>query len=242
MKNIKKKSILFLFFGLFLNNYIIRSQSNNEVSVLKWFDKNAGQNTLPISNGKLHLNFDRIIGKVDRYYNSKELTKGSLGYDSQEYFEVFLKYDIYKDEIILTSEGATDLIKANLIKEKIQYFKIDGRKFINLKIENLSTLNYRGGYYEENLIGKNFSFYIKHYKLQEEIIKNNTIYVDYTYKNEFLLFIKEKYIILNTKSQLLKLFPNDRKKIKDYYLSNRKLKKENEAQFMENLMRYIDNI
>lgn len=242
MKNIKKKSILLFFFGLFLNTYIIRSQTNHEVSVLKWFDKNVSQKTLPISNGKLHLNFDRTFGTVHRYYNSKDLTKGSLGYDYQEYYDVPLKYDIFKDEIILTSDGESDLIELVLTKEKTQYFEINGRKFVNLNNENLLTVSSRGGYYEENLIGKNFTFYIKHFKRAVEVKKDTDIFVYYNYKNEFLLFIKEKYIIINAKSQLVKLFPNDKKKINDFYLSNRKLKKENEAKFMENLMRYINNI
>ena len=242
MKNIKKKSIPLIFFGIFLNIFTIHSQSSNEILVSKWFDKSAGKESLPISNGKFHLNFDKTIENVDRYYNSEELTKGSLGYDSQEYFEVNLKYDIYKDEIILTSQGESNLIEVNLIKEKIQYFKLNEKKFVNLNTDNLLPINFRGGYYEENLIGKDFTFYIKHYKEKKEIIKSDALYIDYTYRHEFILFRKGTYTIINTKGQLLKVLPNDKKKINDYYLMNRNLRKENEVKFMENLMRYINNI
>lgn len=242
MKNIKKKSISFLFFGLFLNIFTIYSQSSNEVSVLKWFDKIAGKETLPISNGKIHLNFDRTIGNVNRYFSSEEVTIGSLGYDSQEYFEVNLKYDIFQDEIILESQGESGLIKVNLIKEKTQYFKLNEKKFINLNTDSLLPADYRGGFYEQNLIGKSFIFYIKHYKEKRDLIKSDGLYTDYAYKNEFILFSKGTFTIINTKSQLLKLFPNDKNKINDYYLMNRNLRKENEAKFMENLMRYINNI
>ena len=240
MKNLKKKSLSILFFGLFLNISSIHSQSSNKTSVYNWFDKTTNKESLPINNGKLHTNFDKIIGTVDRYYNS-EFASGNLGYQEQEYFDVQLKYDIYKDEIILKSPGE-GLIEINLIKENVQYFKLLDKKFINLNIDKKLPANARGGYYEESVIGKKFTFYIKHYKDKKEILKGTETFIDYYNKNEFVLFTQGKYTNVDSKNELLKLFPNDKNKINDYYLMNRNLRKENEARFMENLMRYINNI
>lgn len=240
MKNLKKKSLSILFFGLFLNISSIHSQSSNKTSVYNWFDKTTNKESLPINNGKLHTNFDKIIGTVDRYYNS-EFASGNLGYEEQEYFDVQLKYDIYKDEIILKSPGE-GLIEINLIKENVQYFKLLDKKFINLNIDKKLPANARGGYYEESVIGKKFTFYIKHYKDKKEILKGTETFIDYYNKNEFVLFTQGKYTNVDSKNELLKLFPNDKNKINDYYLMNRNLRKENEARFMENLMRYINNI
>jgi len=240
LKNLKKKSLSILFFGLFLNISSIHSQSSNKTSVYNWFDKTTNKESLPINNGKLHTNFDKIIGTVDRYYNS-EFASGNLGYEEQEYFDVQLKYDIYKDEIILKSPGE-GLIEINLIKENVQYFKLLDKKFINLNIDKKLPANARGGYYEESVIGKKFTFYIKHYKDKKEILKGTETFIDYYNKNEFVLFTQGKYTNVDSKNELLKLFPNDKNKINDYYLMNRNLRKENEARFMENLMRYINNI
>jgi hypothetical protein len=242
LKKINKKSISLLLTLLFINIFTIHSQSSDKMLVLNWFDKNAGKETLPINNGKLHINYDRIIGTENRYYNLDKLTQGSLNYDSQEYFDVDLIYDIYKDEVILNSQGESGLIKVNLIKENVKYFKLNEKKFVNLNIDKQLPPNFRGGYYEENLIAKSFTFYIKHYKNSAEVIKNDALFIDYTYKNEFILFKNGTYTLINSKSQLLKLFPNKKNKINDYYLMNRKLKKENETRFMENLMNYIKNI
>jgi len=240
LKNLKKKSLSILFFGLFLNISSIHSQSSNKTSVYNWFDKTTNKESLPINNGKLHTNFDKIIGTVDRYYNS-EFASGNLGYEEQEYFDVQLKYDIYKDEIILKSPGE-GLIEINLIKENVQYFKLLDKKFINLNIDKKLPANARGGYYEESVIGKKFTFYIKHFKDKKEILKGTETFIDYYNKNEFVLFTQGKYTNVDSKNELLKLFPNDKNKINDYYLMNRNLRKENEARFMENLMRYINNI
>lgn len=241
LKKFKIQRLLLLFFGVFLNISNIHSQSSNKTAVYNWFDKTINNESLPINNGKLHTNFDKIIGTSDRYYNSDKFISGSLGYSEQEYFDVQLKYDIYKDELILKSPGE-GMIEINLIKENIQYFKLYDKRFFNLTIDKPVVLNVRGGFYEENLIGKNFIFYIKHYKEKKEILKGSEFFIDYYYKNEFILFTEGKYTVINAKNELLKLFPNEKNKINDYYLMNRNLRKENEVRFMENLMRYINNI
>ena len=241
LKKIKKRPTPLLLIGLFLNIFAIHSQSLNNTSVLNWFDNKVGTETLPISNGKLHFNLDRTLETVHRYYNSDKATKGSVGYNSQNYSEVNLKYDIYEDEIILELKGESGLAQVILIKEKTQYFKLDEKKFVNLNFNKQSPDNSRSGYYEENQIGKNFIFYIKHYKKKSKVIKGDNIFLNYTYNNEFLLFTQGKFTIIKSKSNLLKLLPAAKNKINDYYMMNRKLKKENETRFMENLMRDINN-
>nr|WP_294787321.1 hypothetical protein [uncultured Flavobacterium sp.] len=241
MKNLRKKPVKILFFAIFFTIYNLHSQSSNQASVYNWFDNTVKKENLPINNGKLHTNFDKLLGKVDRYYISDKFSHGNLGYENQEYFDTDLKYDIYKDELILKSEG-DGLIEINLIKENVQYFKLYDRKFVNLNSDKLLPANLRSGYYEENQVGKNFIFYIKHYKDKKEIIKGTENFIDYYYKNQFVLFINGKYNLVNSKSELIKLFPNEKNKINDFYLLNRNLKSENEPRFMENLMRYINSI
>ncbi|MBW1657196.1 hypothetical protein [Flavobacterium quisquiliarum] len=241
MKNPKKKLVEILFFAIFFNIYNIYSQSSNKTLAFNWFDNTVKKENLPINNGKFHTNFDKLLGTVDRYYISDKFSHANLGYENQEYFDVNLKYDIYKDELILKSEGE-GLFEINLIKENVQYFKVYDRKFVNLNLDKQFPLNFRSGYYEENLIGENFIFYIKHYKDKKEIIKGTETFIDYYYKNQFVLFINGKYNLINSKSELIKIFPNEKSKINDFYLMNRNLKSENESKFMENLMRYINSI
>lgn len=241
LKNLRKKSLEILFFAIFFNFYNLYSQSSNQTSVYNWFDNTIKKENLPINNGKLHTNFDKLLGAVDRYYISDKFSHGNLGYENQEYYDISLKYDIYKDELILKSQEE-GLIEINLIKENVQSFKLYDKKFINLNFDKQLPSNFRGGYYEENQTGKNFIFYIKHYKEKKEIIKGTETFVDYYYKNQFLLFTQGKYNLINSKSELIKLFPNEKSKINDFYLMNRNLKSENESRFMENLMRYINSI
>lgn len=241
LQNLRTTITLALCF-LFVNGLKTFAQETSAKSTYNWFDKKVGIETLPISNGKLHLNSDKTIDNKHRYYASDKPIQGRLSYDSQEYFDVNLKYDIFKDEIILTSVGMWKLTEVNLTKEKVQYFKLNGKKFINLDIYNQLPENFRSGYYEENVISKNFTFYIKHYKIKKEIIKDQSLYIDYNNENEFVLFIEGKYNNINNKRQLLKFFPNYKNQINNYYLINSNLKRENLVQFMENLLNYIKSI
>lgn len=242
MKTTNNKLSFIFFFGLFLNTCSIHSQPSNKTSVLNWFDQEVSKETLPISNGKLHLNFDRKIENSNRYYISDKSTRGNIEYDFQDYSELNLKYDLYEDELVLSSQGESGLIDIILIKDKTQYFTLDNKKFVNLDANNLLPENLRGGYYEENLVSKNFTFYIKHYKKRNEVIKGNGIFINYAYKNDFLLFTQGKFYNINSKSELLKIFPNDKNKINDYYAMNSNLRKENTTKFLENLMKYISKI
>lgn len=224
------------------NGFKIYSQNNSETSLYNWFDNVIGKENLVINNGTRHTNYDRTLNNKDRYYNTDLLTTGSINYDNQDYFEITLKYDIYKDELILKYYGESDYTEINLIKDKVGSFKINDENFINLNINNQLPSNSRGGYYEQNLVAKNFTFYIKHYKEKKEILKSNGVFIEYFYQNEFMLFIDNKFNIINTKKEILNLFPDYKSKINDYYLMNRNLKKENETKFMKNLMRYINSL
>lgn len=224
------------------NAFKTYSQNNSEATLYNWFDNAIGKEILAINNGTRHINYDRTVNNKDRYYKTDLLTTGSINYDNQDYFEINLKYDIYKDELILKYYGESDYTEINLLKDKVRSFKINDEHFINLNINNQLPFNLLGGFYEQNFIGKTFTFYIKHYKRAKEILKNNGVFIEYFYQNEFVLFTEDKFTSITTKKEVLKLFPDYKSQINDYYLMNRNLKKENETKFMKNLMRYINSL
>lgn len=224
----------------FSNFNILFAQKKDNELVYNWFDKTIGKENLAVNNGKLEINYDRTLNNQNRYLTSNNYTIGSLNYDNQDYFNVNLKYDIFKDELILRPDGESDYISINLIKERIKNFKIYDRNFINL--DNILPSNFLGGYYEENLLGKSFVFYVKHYKQNRELVNDNGVFVEYFYENKYIIFYKNKFNTINNKSEIVKLFPNQKTNINDFYNLNKYLKKENQLKFMENLMKYINKL
>ncbi|QOG02756.1 hypothetical protein [Flavobacterium sp. MDT1-60] len=238
MKNHQQKTIFLVLFGLFLNIYSTQSQTNDDIIVYNWFDKNLGLESLDFKNGLAHLNFDKTATNQNRYLTD-EFRKGSISYNEQIYFDLFLKYDIHSDELVLRPYDEANTTKINLIKDNIKSFSIGNEKFTNLKELNPTVL--KGGYYEEVLIGKNITLYIKYYKEKKKSSKDEINLIDYVPKYEFVLFKENRYNLISEKKEIITLFPDSKRKINDFYLMNRDLRKENPPLFMKNLIKYINN-
>ncbi|OXA80064.1 hypothetical protein [Flavobacterium frigidimaris] len=238
MKNHQQKTFFLVLFGLFLNICSSYSQTNDEIIVYNWFDKNLGLESLDFKNGLAHLNFDKTAPNQNRYLID-EFRKGNINYDGQFYFDLFLKYDIYNDELVLRPYDETNTTKINLVKDNIKTFTIGTEKFTNLK--DLNTTIFKGGYYEEVVIGKNITLYIKYYKEKKKSTKDEINLIDYVPKYEFILFKENKYNLISEKKEIITLFPDSKRKINDFYLMNRDLRKDNPSLFMKNLIKYINN-
>lgn len=238
MKNHQQKTIFLVLFGLFLNIYSSQGQTNDDITVYNWFDKNLGLESLDFKNGLAHLNFDKTATNQNRYLID-EFRKGSINYNDQLYFDLFLKYDIYSDELVLRPYDEANTTKINLVKDKIKSFTIGNDKFTNLKVLNTSI--FKGGYYEEILIGNNITLYIKYYKEKKKSVKDEINLIDYVPKYEFVLLKENKYNLITEKKEIITLFPDGKRKINDFYLMNRDLRKENPSLFMKNLIKYINN-
>lgn len=238
MKKLQKELLYIFLFGLFLNTPKIFSQNNNEVLTYNWFDKNLGKESLNYNNGTGHLNFDRTINDSHRYYNTTEFKNGSIIYEGQSYFNLDLKYDLFNDQLIARPYIESPNIQINLIKEKVDSFKIDNENFINIK---QTSTNFKSGYYEEMIVGNNDVLYIKYNKEKKDVIKDYSVFIDYKSHNDYLLLKDNKLTLINDKKEIIKLYPDQKRKINDFFLMNKDLRKTNQVLFMKNLIKYINN-
>lgn len=238
MKKLQKELLFIILIGLFLSTPKIFSQSNNEVITYNWFDKNIGVESLNFNNGSGHLNFDRTINDQHRYYNTDQFKNGSIIYEGQSYFNLDLKYDIFNDQLIVRPYIESTNIQINLIKEKVDSFEIDNEKFINLK---QTSTNFKSGYYEEVIIGNSAVLYIKYNKEKNDVIRGYSVFIEYKSHSDYLLLKDNKFTLINDKTELIKLYPDQKRKINDFFLMNKDLRKSNQVLFMKNLIKYINN-
>jgi len=237
LRKFQKKTLFYLLFGLSLNIYCIHGQSNNEISTYNWFDNNLGKESLDFNNGTGHLNFDKTINNQNRYLVD-EFRNGSITYNNQNYFNLDLKYDIFNDELVVKPYPETNYIQINLLKEKVDSFKIGNEKFANLK---LLPATFKGGYYEETLIGKNSILYIKYYKEKRDIIKDEHFLIGYIQNYDYVVLKDNTFSLINSKKAIIQLYPDQKRRINDFFFKNKDLKKENPILFMKSLMKYINN-
>ncbi|MDR7369417.1 hypothetical protein [Flavobacterium aquidurense] len=241
MKNHQQRSLFLLIFGLFLNFSTIYSQTNADISTYKWFDQAINDKDLDIINGTLHTNPYRTVGENNMYYIDDKYESGILIYENQAYYNVKLKYDIYRDILVLNPPQASENMGLNVISSKVQSFSIKGKTFIRIDRKDNAVPEFSTGYYEENKIASDFIFYIKHHKDQQKGINDGGVYYIYKENTSFFLDLKNKIYKINDKSDVVNLFPEQKKQINGFYLMNRELKKSDLNQFMTNLMKYINN-
>ena len=233
--------ILFLLLCLMRPASFVFGQATENISLYNWFDTKTNKENLPISNGTLHVNYDRTINNGNRYYLSDKFSKGMVSYNGQNYYDVNLKFDIYKDALVINPYKDSENVGINLIREKTAGFTLQGRKFANLNLNGNLPNDFYGGFYEENLVGKGFVFYIKYRKEAKEIAESKFVSIDYIFMTEFVLYYKNNFTKLHSKRDLIQLFPEYKAKIDAFYEMNRALENANEVQFMENLMRHINS-
>jgi len=240
LKNYQKKIIFLILFGLFLNISAIQSQTSNDINIYNWFDKTVGKNNLDINNGVPHTNPFRLVDDRHLYLVDK-YEIGKITYDGQDYYDVKLKYDIFRDVLVLNPYGESENTGINLNKSKVESFSIENKNFIKIDKKSETVPEFLPGYYEESEITPDFIFYIKHHKDQQKIAAETGVFYFFKENNSFFVNLKNTIYPIKGKNDVIKLFPEQKKQINGFYLMNRELKKSDLNQFMKNLMKYISN-
>ena len=241
MKNYQKKIIFLTLFGLLLSINSIHSQSTKEIEIYNWFDKSIGKNNLDINNGVLHTNPYSTIDGSTIYFKEDKFEKGILAFEGQTYYDTSLKYDVYRDILILNPHNASELIGISLVKEKVDSFSLYNRNFVKLNKEQYNLPSLTTGYYEVGENTSDFTFYIKHSKVINKTVREDGIFYHFKSKSNYFLAYKKTLYVADSKSDIIKIFPNKKKYINEFYEMNREQRKTDLNLFMKNLMKYINN-
>jgi len=225
--------LLLLFCGITL-------YGQNNTSLYDWFDSKTGKENLAINNGKLLLNYDRVINKNDRFYFS-EYVSGSVIYDNQTYNNITFNYDIYKDDLIIKPNGDNDKSPIVLVKDKVGSFSFDQKKYVNLNYLQTKISDFISGYYEEGVVSNLLGFYIKHAKTRTERINSDGIYDDFTEKSYYVLNYKNEFYKISSKKSIVAIFPEYKTLINEYYSTNDYMIKLDKAKFLTSLFTYLNS-
>ncbi len=218
------------------------SQTNSEIPLYTKFDSIVGKENLGLNNGPFALNLYKTIGENTMYLKNDKYTIGSVVYDSQPYFNVKLKYDIYKDQLILNPPEQPEHIGITLIQDKTDSFYIYDKNFIRITKNQTSLLEFTSGYYELIKIGKNLNLYIRHHKDIQKLINDDGVYYSFKENNYYYIEYEAKFYLINNKTSILKIFPDYKKQINTFYQKNRSINKTDNDQFINSLMISIYNL
>jgi hypothetical protein len=206
---------------------------NNYEDFYIWFDSKIGSENTGLYNGTRFQETFQTKRGVHRYFLGTEFQNGNINYFGQPYFDVALKYDIYEDQVLFS------IVK--LIKDEIQSFEIEGHKFFLLQPAEISNSSSSiDGFYEILLEGKRFILYKKNKKSKREFIENETVFTDFKINNEYFIYVDDTYHKIVKKRDWIKVFPEAKKTVNDFYRSHKFLFKTDYEAFVSQLAEKIN--
>ncbi|MCK0132365.1 hypothetical protein MWU59_12710 [Flavobacteriaceae bacterium F08102] len=203
--------ILVVYSACFLLPLLSISQTNVDYST--WFDQKIGLENTALFNGY----FDDGEGTAERnksydgsqrYLDSFNFFEGSITYDGQTYRNIQLKYDLYKDELLLNLINSNGFIlKIKPLKRSVDGFTINNRDFVNLK--NYPTKNEKlVGFAEVKFSSPFFIFFTKYGKKRSEHIEDLMVKVRYKDFSKNLLYYQGDFYPITKQRDLIRLFPS----------------------------------
>ena len=215
-------------------------QEEAQVDYYNSFDSNVGIENTGLYQGVIYTDKYRTINEKTQFFQTREFQQGSVCYDGQCYYNLDLKYDVYEDEVLIrlvTRVGGGTL---KLVKDYIESFEIDGHNFIKILPENTPSLN-AYGFYEVALESTSFTLFTKHTKKSFDRKDRKSIYYEFLNgPSENVLLYKDAYTVINSKKDIVALFPDLKKEIDKFYNVARGLRKSNPNGFRISLMKRIE--
>lgn len=186
-------------------------------------------------NGRIWRNLYYLV-KGNQFLFSKEFLPGSLSINGKTYANIFLKYDIYKDEI-LTPVDLGGILQLN--KEMVDSFSVSyqNKTYRFIKMQEDSTGQKR--YFNVLFNGKT-TIYIKYNKKIDKLAEGE---YDRFYQIVRTYLVKDNIIFpITGKSDLLKILIENKELIKNYIKKNKLKVSEKVPESFIPVIRYYDSL
>ena len=191
-------------------------------------------------NGKIYIQ-EHLMAGGHPFFLSPEWQQGNITVNGDLFEDVFLKYNIYTDELILKAEryrGGTAVISLN--NGFVDDLHLEDRYFINsmdFKVRGLQTD------FVELIYHGRFDFYVSYVKLFNNNYSNKTPYGNYakTLRN-YYIFQDSLLTSVSSKKSLLSYFDLYKKEVKKY-LKKHKIKYGRASyEELHSLMQYCEEL
>jgi len=182
------------------------------------YDHYFGKN-LSLYTGKQYNDKYGSVGS-HQYFLDDYWEQGSVVFDGQFYDSIYLKFDIYNDELLVEYFSEKGLaMTLMLYSAKINGFQLQGHTFIRLQTDSATTL--KTGFYDQLFIGENLSAYARR---QKEIVRTsgtNTLKDDFVQKDKYFLMKDGLYYSVNKRGSIIRVLEDHKKEVKRFIKLNK---------------------
>lgn len=228
---------------LSIPSFLISQNVQEKTGLYTWFDQIIGVDNTSLYNGTEHKEKYRFLNENSNYFNSSKFLTGNIIYDGELFYDVKLKYDAYQQEVIVRLQNrnlGSSVLK--LFNSKIDEFSIMDSKFKKIEDKTNGTIE-MSGFYEISFQNHNLIFYKKHQKVKREIFFENKIYPEFIdAKTKNILWYKNKYYLIDSKKDLVNIFPQLKKNISNFYRINKSIQKTTPDVFILEILKEISTL
>jgi hypothetical protein len=186
-------------------------------------------------NGPLYEPYIRSFISGHQFFNIDSITKGSVTYDGLGYYNISMRYDLVRDEVIIQHPNGFAI---NLIKQKLDSFSLFDQQFV--KIENVKGAGGLDstGYYQQLYSSPAISLLAKRKKFLQEVIGRTSIETS-IYSRDFYYIVKDgNYYPIKNKKALLEILKDKKSETQQYIKRNRLRFREFEKDVLETVSYY----
>ena len=174
------------------------SQTDSLLSIDTVESKEIKDASEPVFNGREHLQYHPSIEGI-AYYQTTEWQKGTLVFRDILYKDVFLKYDLVKDEAII--QHINGFTGVTLFTPRIKAFTLENKKFIYLPGNNEFV---QPGIYEE-LVNGRLSLYAKRSKIIKETVVSTGVERKFIDRNDFYVLREGEFYHIKKEKAMMDL-------------------------------------
>ena len=181
-------------------------QNRSLDSLYIWHDGQIGIVNTGIYAAAEYVEEYQVINEKHRFLDSPNFMLGTIWYDGDPFHNVLMKYDLFKDQIIIALKNSAGVPPMKLETQKIDSFQLKDRKFIKASFPGEeSTLS--NGFYE--LIDRStyVTFYKKHHKVDVRKLNRNRVYYEFKDRSAYRVVYDGQLYPVKSKRALLHIFP-----------------------------------
>ncbi len=188
--------------------------------------------------GPAYIGYPYQLSNGHQFFESPNLTQGTIFYNGMLYQDIPMWYDLVKDEVVVQNIDSLSMI--SLHNERIDYFSLLGHYFIKISQDSSSSLS--TGFYDQIYKGKT-EVLVRRYKGTLEDVSTEGIFTKILkQKNEIYLKKEGKYFSVLSSGSVLKALGNKQKEILSHLKKNAiKFKKDPEKAIVM-MVSYYDQL
>ena len=209
----KCKTFIYLFLLVPFSFLMAQMETNNSAAYV-WFDNAIGVENSGLYIGREYTENYKFKNGKHKFFEFNGFQKGDVLYDGQPYYDVLLKFDVYENELLVKLPVEKGIAAFTLIKDEVTHFTIGNNRFIKVH-ENLEKEDALILYQEVLLETINFTFLKKHSADKKTIKEGRWSYVEFLKKDSHSLLYRGKYYQIRNKRDILNIFPNYKKQLKN---------------------------